>query len=82
MNKLSISVNIPAIGARHEFLIPGNMQIKKVIGLMVKILVSEYGVSTDTSDLMLFDNSDVKVLDMEYTLLQLGVSDGDTFTLI
>jgi len=82
MGKVSINVNTPAIGQQHEFLVPDNMTVRDVIALMAKILASEYGVSSDTADLTLFDNSDSSVLDFEYSLSQLGISDGAKLILL
>ena len=82
MGKLSVSVDVPAIGQRHEFLVPDTMAVKDVVDLMTKILASEYGVANDTSDLMLFGKDDGKALRMECSLSQLGILDSAKLILV
>jgi hypothetical protein len=82
MNKIAVRVNAMALGQQHDFLVPSNMEIKYVIELMAKILTSEYGALSSTSDLMLFDRLDFKALDIECSLSQLGISDGAKLILI
>jgi len=82
MTKISVSVNVPAIGHSHEFLIPKTMAVRNVIQLMVSILASEYGVSNSISDITLIDESDGKALKAEFSFSQLGVSDGTKLILI
>ena len=82
MRKLSVNIDIPAIGQCHDFLIPANMAVKDVITLIVNILVSEYGVSNSLSDIMLFGKDDAKALRTECSLLQLGISDGAKLILL
>lgn len=82
MGKLSVSVDVPAIGQKHEFLVPDTMAVKDVIILMASVLVSEYGVSSYSSDLILFSEDDGKALRMECSLSQLGISDGAKFILV
>ena len=76
MGKISVNVDVPAIGQCNDFLIPATMAVKDVVTLMAKILSSEYGVSSNLSDLMLFGKDDAKALKNECSLSQLGVSDG------
>ena len=76
MGKISVSVDVPAIGQSNNFSVPVNMAVKDVIALMTKILASEYGVLESQSDLMLFGKDDAKALKNECSLSQLGVSDG------
>jgi len=82
MKKLSVSVDIPAIGARHDFLIPSSMAIKNVIELMLKVLASEYGISDDISDLTLIGKEDARMLEDEYNFSQLGIADGAKLIMI
>ena len=82
MKKLSVNIDIPAIGQCHDFLIPANMAVKDVIALIVKILVSEYGVSGSLSDVTLFGKDDARALRTECGLSQLGISDGAKLILI
>ena len=76
MKKTAITIHVPAIGQQHDFLIPSTMLIRDVLSLIVKILVSEYGVIDDDSDLMLFDEEDGKALGLGHSLSQLGLTDG------
>jgi len=82
MGKLSISIDVPAVGQCHEFLIPANMAVKNVIMLITRILVSEYGVVNDFSDVMLFGKDDARTLRTECSLAQLGISDGARLILL
>ena len=82
MGNYSVSVDVPAIGQCHDFLVPATMAVKDVVTLMAKILSSEYGVSNSPADLMLFSKDDAKALKMECSLSQLGVSDGAKLILI
>jgi len=82
MKKLSVSVNIPAIGVRHDFLIPSSMVVKDVIELMLKILVSEYSLSDNISDLTLIGKDDSRILKSEYNFSQLGIADGAKLIMI
>ena len=81
MEKVSVSVDIPAVSQCNEFAIPVTMAVKDVISLMAKILTSEYGVSNTLSDLMLFSKEDGKALKTECSFSQLGISDGDKLIL-
>lgn len=76
MEKISITVRIPALGNTYDFIIPDNMSVQNVQNLIVKILSSEYGISNTTNNVMLFDMSDNKALRLECSFAQLGVSHG------
>lgn len=82
MEKIALSVKIPALGGTYDFIVPANMAVKDVQSLMVRILNSEYGVSDSVSDLVLFDAEDAKALRTECSLSQLGVADGAQLILI
>lgn len=82
MEKISVTVRIPALGGTYDFIVPGSMAVRDVQQLMIKILVSEYGVSDNISDLMLFGMEDGKALRPECSFAQLGVSDGAKLLLI
>lgn len=45
MEKIALSVKIPALGGTYDFIVPANMAVKDVQSLIVRILNSEYGVS-------------------------------------
>lgn len=76
MEKVSLSVRVPALDGSYDFIVPDNMAVRDVQKLMARILESEYGVSGNISDLMLLDMSDGEVLRLECSFKQLGISDG------
>lgn len=76
MEKVAVTVRIPALDGSYEFLVPESMSVGDAQNLMVRILESEYGVSGNIVDLMLFDLSDGEVLRRECSFKQLGISDG------
>jgi len=82
MKKLSVNIDVPAIGQCHDFLIPANMAVKDVITLIKNILVSEYGVADSLSDITLFGKDDARALRTECSFSQLGISDGAELILI
>lgn len=82
MEKISVTVRIPALENSYDFLVPGNMSVKNVQQLMVRILSSEYGVLENSSDAMLFDTEDGKALRLECSLTQLGILDGSELILM
>ena len=82
MGKLSVSIDVPATGQCHDFLIPANMAVKDVIMLITNILISEYGVTGNLSDITLFCRDDARALRTECSLSQLGISDGAKLILI
>lgn len=76
MEKISISVKIPALNNTYDFIVPNNMSIMDAQELMIRILNSEYGIIDKSSDVMLFDMSDNTALRLECSFAQLGISDG------
>ncbi len=82
MEKISITVRVPALGNTFDFIVPANMAVKDVQQLMMKILSSEYGISDSVSDLLLFDYEDATVLRLECSLTQLGIGDGAKLVLM
>ena len=82
MEKISITVRIPALDNTYDFIVPNNMSVQNIQNLIVKILSSEYGISTTNNDVMLFDTSDNKALRLECSFAQLGISDGAKLLLI
>ncbi|WP_143482694.1 EsaB/YukD family protein [Pseudoflavonifractor sp. An44] len=76
MEKISITVRIPALDNTYDFIVPNNMPVQNIQNLIVKILSSEYGISTTNNDVMLFDTSDNKALRLECSFAQLGISEG------
>lgn len=82
MEKISITVKIPALDSTYDFIVPNNMSVENAQNLMIKILNSEYGISDKCTDVMLFDTSDSTALRRECSFAQLGISDGAKLLLI
>lgn len=82
MEKVAVTVKIPALDNTYEFLVPNNMSVRSVLGLMVRILSSEYGISDNWDGLMLFDMSDQTALPLECSFDQLGICDGAKLLMI
>ena len=82
MEKISITVKIPALDSTYDFIVPNNMSIRNAQTLMIRILSSEYGISDKSNDVMLFDMNDNTALRLECSFAQLGISDGAKLLLI
>lgn len=82
MEKIAVTVKVPALDNVYEFLVPNSMPVKSVLSLMVRILSSEYGISDNSEGLMLFDMSDQAALPLECTFEQLGICDGAKLLMI
>jgi len=82
MEKISVTVKIPALGNTYNFIVPNSMSIRNAQNLMIRILNSEYGISDKGTDVMLFDMSDNTALRLECSFAQLGISDGAKLLLI
>lgn len=82
MEKISITVKIPALDNTYDFIVPNNMSIRNAQNLMIRILSSEYGISDKSNDVMLFDMNDNTALRLECSFAQLGISDGAKLLLI
>lgn len=82
MEKISITVKIPALDSTCDFIVPNNMSIKNAQTLMIRILSSEYGISDKSNDVMLFDMNANTALRLECSFAQLGISDGAKLLLI
>ena len=76
MGQVSVNVRIPALDHTYDFIVPDNMSVHNVRQLMIDILSSEYGISDKSLDALLFDMKDNKVLPLECSFIQLGISDG------
>lgn len=82
MEKISINIQIPAIGNTYDFMVPDNMSVRDAQSLIIRILNSEYGTSIKSTDVMLFDTKDNLALRLECSFAQLGISDGAKLLLI
>lgn len=82
MEKVSVTVRIPALNGTYEFIVPSNMSIQNVQMLMIRILNSEYGVQENFSDAMLFDEEDLNALNVDCSFEQLNILDGAKLLLV
>lgn len=82
MEKISITVKIPALDNTYDFVIPNSMSVRNAQNLIIRILSSEYGISDSSNDVMLFDMTDNAALRLECSFAQLGISDGAKLLLI
>ena len=76
MEKISVTVNIPALGSTYNFIVPDSISVQNAHHLMIRILSSEYGISERSDNVMLFDTNDGTALRLECSFAQLGISDG------
>lgn len=76
MEKISVTVNIPALGSTYNFIVPDSMSIQNAQHLMIRILSSEYGISERSDNVMLFDTKDGTALRLECSFAQLEIPDG------
>lgn len=82
MEKISVTVKIPAVDGTYNFMVPDNMSVRDVQNLMLRILNSEYGISSNNSNVMLFDLNDKRALRLDCNFSQLGIVDGAALLLV
>lgn len=82
MDRVAVTVRIPALASTYEFLIPGSMSVKNALELMIRILSSEYGICNKCDGAMLFDIDDGTLLPFEHSFAQLGICDGAQLLMI
>lgn len=82
MEKISVTVRVPALDSTFDFLVPSNMAVCEVQKLMIRILNSEYNVSNSIENLVLFDKETATVLRSECSFGQLCIGDGSKLILI
>lgn len=82
MEKISITVKVPALDNTYDFIVPNNMCVQDAQNLIIQILSSEYGISRKSNDVMLFDMADGTMLRLECSFEQLGISDSAKLLLI
>ena len=68
MEKISITVKIPALDSTYDFIVPNNMSVKNAQNLMIRILNSEYGISDKSADAMLFDTRPMRCCSIQATI--------------
>lgn len=76
MDKISVSVRIPALCNTYDFIVPANMATRDIQMLIVRMLSEEYGVSGNFAEAILLDTADTMVLRPECNFSQLGIADG------
>lgn len=82
--KMSINVEVPGINATHNFLVPDDMEISKMLELIIRLLKEEYS-GTECSKLeehMLVQKSTGKALALNGNLSKLGIVNGERLILI
>lgn len=82
MEKIAITVKIPALDNTYDFIVPNSMSVRNAQNLIIRILSSEYGILDNSNDVMLFDMNDNTALRLECSFTQLGISDGAKLLLI
>ncbi|MGM9583453.1 MAG: hypothetical protein ACI3WU_07030 [Phascolarctobacterium sp.] len=82
MDKLTVSIRIPALDVTHDFMVPSTMKIVDVRQLVVDILSSEYGVKKSDTDITFVDHKDGRHLSMDVNLDQLGIGDGASLIML
>lgn len=82
LEKISLSIRIPALDITHDFIIPSTMGMKDVRQLVVDILCSEYGVKNLVNDVVFIDTADGQALRMDASLAQMGIGDGAKLILL
>lgn len=81
MEKISISIRIPAMNNSFDFIIPENLPAGDVMKLVLRIM-SDTLDSGDSESLIFVDMDDGKALRKEYSLKKQGISDGARLMLI
>lgn len=82
MDKITISIRIPALDITHDFIIPFTMKMADVRQLVVDILASEYGVKKTLNSVSFVDLQDGKSLIMEASAYQLDLGDGTKLVML
>lgn len=82
--RLSINIDVPGINSSLNFIVPDDMVISKEIELIQKLISEEYsGVqSTRFSSHSLLNAKNGHALNVQCSLKQLGVTNGDRFLLL
>ena len=81
-----ISINIKAIGINiaHNFIVPGDMTVEKVLLLIVKNFQEEYPAikyERQSSHFLMHEASG-KVLNRGCSLMQSGITNGESFIIV
>ena len=82
--KMSINIEVLGINTIHNYIVPSNMSVFKIIGLITKTLLEEYSALEEngqTNHLLIQANSG-KVLTSNCSLSQLGIVNGEKLVFI
>lgn len=82
--KISINIEIPGLNLFHNYFVPEDMNVSKMLELVIKTLSDEY-FGTRTTNLkahMLIQASTGLVVDNGCSLKQIDTADGEKFILI
>lgn len=82
MEKISVSIRIPALDITQDFIVPSTMKMMDARQLVADILFSEYGVKSLVSNVVFIDKSDGKALRMDASFAQMGIGDGAKLVLL
>ena len=82
IEKIAITVQIPALGGSYEFIVPDNMSVRNAQQLILKSLHYEFGIQDKLVDVMLFDQEDGRALCLDCSFAQLDISDGAKLMLL
>lgn len=82
MENLSVTIRIPALSGEFNFIIPSNMTTRNAIGLILKILNSEYNTPLANTNILLYDETDGKALNYNRSLYESGITDGSKLVLV
>ena len=83
-DKMSINVEVLGINTKHNFIVPNDMNISKMTGLIIKTLENEYhgAECSKMVNYMLIQESTGKALAQSCGLSQLGIINGEKLILV
>lgn len=83
MNKILISVYVPSLATTYEIFIPMEVRLHEIIGF-ISTAVEQYseGQYRSNHKEVLCEKKDGKVLDINYSAYELGISNGSKLVLI
>ena len=82
MEKISVSIRIPALDITQDFIVPSTMKMMDARQLVADILFQEYGVKSLVSNVVFIDKHDGKALRMDASFAQMGIGDGTKLVLL
>lgn len=83
MDKILAEVYVPAEGATYDVLIPRELKIREVILLLSKAFADlSDGCYEEGENTLLCDYSTGKILNIDYSVCELGLKNGSSLMLI